>query len=95
MATLIAAWLVGSGTILTIYLIAAVRSAQEFLDDIGYRLGATCSCAYVKVSRASWLQASAYYLAFVIVPPLVVLWLWRRSRRPRRMPSDARRPTAS
>lgn len=77
--TLIAAWIVCAGVTLTVYIVAAARSAERMFREMGFRLGATSENLHVKWGEIV-PQLVAYYLLIVIVPPAVLWFLWRRAR---------------
>ena len=75
----IASWVVASGTMLTLYLIAAARSVIRIFEDIGYRTGATSLDIHASFGDA-WLEIGAGYLGIVILPAVLFFILWRRAR---------------
>ena len=79
-ATLIVAWVLCSGVLLTLYFVTQVRIVQRDFNEMGFRLGATAADVHVNW-LAMWPQLLAYYVAIVVVPPTVLWLLWRNARR--------------
>jgi hypothetical protein len=79
-AALIIAWVVCSGTTLTLFFLARVRSAEREYADMGFRAGGAPVAFRIDWIRAlPWL--AAYYAIIVLLPPTLLFLLWRRARR--------------
>jgi hypothetical protein len=77
--TLILAWVVCTGALLTVYFVAQARVAQRGFEELGFRLGG--AGAQFQVNWLDmWPQLLAIYLVTVVLPPLVFWLLWRRAR---------------
>lgn len=79
-ATLIVAWVLCSGTLLTLYFVAQARIVERDFNEMGFRLGGTAADVHVNW-LSMWPQLLAYYVAIVVVPPTVLWLLWRNARR--------------
>jgi hypothetical protein len=77
---LIIAWIICSGTTLTLFIVARVRSAEREYADMGFRAGG--SLVAVRINWAGALPGLlTYYAVLVLLPPTLLFLLWRRARR--------------
>jgi hypothetical protein len=79
-ATVIVAWVLCSGALLTLYFVTQARIVQRDFNEMGFRLGATAADVHVDW-LAMWPQLTGYYVGIVIVPPTILWLLWRNARR--------------
>ena len=79
-AALLMAWVACTGTLLTLFFVAQLRSVQREYTEMGFRFGTTAP--HVEVDwLAMWPQLAVIYLVVVVLPPTVLWLLWRRARR--------------
>lgn len=79
MAALMVAWIASTAALLTLYFVAAARTAEREWAEMGFRLGANAADFHVNWLEM-WPQLAAIYLAVVVVPPAALWLLWRRAR---------------
>jgi hypothetical protein len=81
--TVIVAWIMCTGTTLTLFVIAQARSVVRMFEDMGFRSGATEAEFHVKWAE-TLPQLLLPFLLIVLLPPSVLLLLWLRAQtRPR------------
>jgi hypothetical protein len=86
--TVIVAWILCTGTMLTLLFIAQARSVERMFENMGFRLGATE--AHFHVNWGEVLpQLLLAFLVIVLLPPSVLLLLWLRAQRRAEQPADA------